>query len=227
MTVTATHMIRRHRRDLSALQIVLVMGFLVFTAMLYPAAAGATTLQSSSETEVTAEAAESAAAKLQQIRDVGSGVSSGALVRLSEVEVNSYLFYEMSTRYPRGVSKINARFTPGHLQGTCEVDFEKLKASRRSPGGVMDYLFFGVHTLSVEGEFSAVGGTGQFNLQTVALDGVPLPRTLIDFLIDSYLRPRFPELALDSPFRMPYSIDRVQVGRGSIEVEAKPEPPTY
>lgn len=225
MTQVATHSIRTRPRAAGVLPMVLALGVLVLSGNIVPAQSAAAASKSGSEGAVSAEAAESAAGKLQQILDVSRG--AGALVRFTEAEVNSYLFYELASRYPRGVSKINVRFTPGHLQGTCEVDFEKLRAARRSPGGMMDYLFFGVHTLAVEGGFSAVGGTGQFDLQTVELDGVPLPRMLVDFLIDTYLRPRFPTLALDSPFRMPYSIDRVQVGRASIEVEAKPPAAIY
>ena len=85
-----------------------------------------------------------------------------------------------------------------------------------------DYLFWGVHTLSVEGSFSAIDGVGQFTLESVALDGFALPQTLVDLLIQTFLKPRFPDLALDSPFLLPYSIDRVQVMRERIVVEVNP-----
>jgi len=172
---------------------------------------------------VSAEAAEAAAAKLERIRHPSAGASSSEVVRFTEEEVNSYLYYDLASQYPPGLSKVNITFTPSQIAGTAEVDFDKAKAARQRPApAVMDYLFWGVHTLAVEGDFSAVDGKGYFALASVSLDGVTLPRPLVDFLISTYLKPRFPGFDLDSPFPLPYSIDRVQVKRGSIEVAVKP-----
>ena len=204
-----------------------MLGALLVVSLLLPGAGRlgtATALASSRAAQavaVSAEAADSAIEKLRQIRKPSTGRSS-ATIQFSEEEVNSYLDYELAPRYPAGVSKVSVRLLPGRLLGTAEVDFDKAKAARRAPGGMMNYLFWGVHTLSVEGGFSAVNGVGQFDLESVSLDGVALPRTLVDFLMEAYLKPRFPGLDIDSPFPLPQSIDRVQVLRESIEVVVKP-----
>ncbi|MBI3935268.1 MAG: hypothetical protein HY316_11315 [Acidobacteria bacterium] len=205
---------------------VLALGTLLGIAMtlagqvILSALAAAPMPPSATEVAISAEAAESAADKLRQIQQA-YGDGNSVVGEFSEAEVNSYLYYELAARYPAGVAKVSVRLLPSRIMGTSEVDFDKARASRRTPGGMMDYLFWGVHTLSVEGGFSAVGGVGHFELESVSLDGVVLPRSLVDFLVDTYLKPRFPGLVLDSPFVMPYSIDRVQVRREFIEVESK------
>ena len=177
---------------------------------------------SGAEVAISAAAAQSAAEKVRQIQEASNGRTGGVLAEFSEEEVDSYLAYEMASDYPAGVSKVQVRFLPARILGTSEVDFDKAKAARRIPSGIADYLFGGVHTLSVEGGFSAIDGVGQFDLESVALDGFVLPQMLVNLLIETFLKPRFPDLALEDPFLLPYSIDRVQVMRERIVVEVNP-----
>ena len=221
MNRATTHLARVLPLAVRKLGALLVVSLLLPGAGRLPVVAAAHASSNEGEIALSAEAAESAAEKLRQIREPSTGRSS-ATIQFSEEEVNSYLDYELAPRYPAGVSKVSVRFLPGRLLGTAEVDFDKAKAARRAPGGMMDYLFWGVHTLSVEGGFSAVNGVGQFDLEAVSLDGVALPRTLVDFLMDAYLKPRFPGLDIDRPFPLPHSIDRVQVLRERIEAVVKP-----
>ena len=65
------------------------------------------------------EAAQSAARKLDQVREAaGQGRSFGS-VRISEVEANSYLQYEMLPYFPPGVSRVRLKFHPARPQGSC------------------------------------------------------------------------------------------------------------
>ncbi|MBI4478451.1 MAG: hypothetical protein HY651_00330 [Acidobacteria bacterium] len=221
MNRATTHLARLLPLAVRMLGVLLVVSFLLPGAGRLGTATALPPSRAAEAVAISAEAADSAGEKLRQIREPSTGRSS-ATIQFSEEEVNSYLYYELAQRDPAAVSKVSVRFLPGRLLGTCEVDFDKAKAARRVPAGMMNYLFWGVHTLSVEGGFSAVNGVGQFDLESVSLDGVPLPRTLVDFLMDAYLKPRFPGLDLGSPFPLPYSIDRVQVMRESAEVTTRP-----
>ena len=209
----------------SAAGALLAFGLLAFNIAMVQQVHAAGSRSAAGPGAVSAEAAESAAGKLEQLRQPSPARSAPAVVRFTEEEINSYLYYELASRYPAGLSKVNVRLSPGSIAGSAEIDFDKLKAARSAPGqspgqspGMLSFLFWGVHTLAVEGAFRATDGIGHFELSTVAIDGVPLPRTLVDFLIDTYLKPRYPALDLDSPFPMPYSIDRVEVRSGSEEV---------
>ncbi len=141
------------------------------------------------------ELAQAAARKLAKVRGAaGQGDSFGS-VRISEVEANSYLQYEMLPYFPPGVSRIRLKFRPARPQGSLRVDFGKLKAAFGGSGNpLVDYFLQGVHTLEVDGTFISSGGTARFTLQTVTLDGVTLPRMVVDFLIERYLKPSYPEV---------------------------------
>lgn len=178
-----------------------------------------------SEVGLSSEAAASAAEKLRGIQQ-GSLARQSSPVRISEGEANSYLYYERAPRFPPGLSNVRLRFTPNRISGSAEVDFDKVRERLRRPSHpVMDYLFQGVRTLTVEGAFSGAGGLGQFDLETVALDGVVLPPPVVDFMIERYLKARFPTIALDRPFLLPFSIDSVQVETGSVALAGRPTTP--
>ena len=171
---------------------------------------------------VTTEAARSAARKFERIAEANDSGKSFGTVRISEHEANSYLAYELAASIPAGVSDIALQFTPGRISGTTVVDFEKLKEGLRTqPSPIAMFLLRGVHTIGVEG--SAVGSnrTGEFRLERVLLDGVELPQMVVDYMIEQYLRPRFPDAAINRPFALPYSIDSFRTGTAYLVLTGK------
>ena len=172
------------------------------------------------------EAAQSAARKLARVREAAGQEHSFGSVRISEAEANSYLQYEMLPYFPPGVSRVRLKFHPARPQGSAQVDFGKLKeAFGDQENPLIDFLLQGVHTLGADGKFSSSGGIARFELETVTLDGVALPRMVVDFLIERYLKPSYPEVSIDRPFRLPFSIDKMSVEEGSfVLVGAPPDP---
>src|SRR3990170_2521102 len=128
-----------------------VLGTLLLIQLLFQGSesfyllAAAPASSNEAEVAVSAEAAESAAEKLRQIREASSNSTAGSVTAFTEEEVNSYLVYVLASRYPGGVANVQVRFLPGRILGSSEVDFEKLKATRRTSGGMADYLFWGTH----------------------------------------------------------------------------------
>jgi hypothetical protein len=200
-------------------------GFIALLAIALLSPAHASTSSQSSGRNVSGlsqSAAQSGAAKLGQIIDASPGHGFGS-VRISEPEANSYLYYEMASEFPPGVSKPHLKFSAGRMQGTVEVDFDRLKQGMRTPPSpLVAYFLAGIHTVGVEGPFSATNGMAQFHLETVTLDDVVMPQMLVDYLIDHYLKSRYPGLAVDRPFSLAPSVDRVVVESGDVLVTSKP-----
>jgi len=175
------------------------------------------------EPSLSREAAGSAAIKFHQIQEGSLPGHSLGLVRISETEANSYLRYEMASDLPPGVSKARVRFQPGRPQGFAEVNFDKIKeASKTPPNYLVDYILRGVHTVGVDGTLYGSGGSGQFHLESVTLDGMAMPRVVVDYLIDHYLKAHYPDISVDRPFPLPYSIDKVSVEAGALIVAGRP-----
>lgn len=83
------------------------------------------------------------------------------------------------------------------------------------------FFLTGVHTLSVDGTFSASNGVAQFHLGTVTVDDIAMPQMVVDYLIDRYLKRRYPDIAIDRPFSLYPSIDKVIVEQGNVLVTGR------
>jgi hypothetical protein len=173
--------------------------------------------------ELSRQAAQSAAAKFRIIREAHDSGRPFGSVRITEHEANSYLHYEYSSDLPAGVSQARVAFQPGRVSGSSLVDFDKLKEGLRTPPHpIADFLLRGEHTIAVEGIAWGANGIGEFRLERVMLDSVPLPQPLVEFLIEHFLRPRYPNAAIDRPFRLPFSIDGVRFEAAAVVLTGKP-----
>ncbi len=167
------------------------------------------------------QAAQSAAAKLSQVETATSGHGFDA-VRITEAEANSYLYYDLQPSVPDGVSNLHLQFQPGRPHGSAVVDFDKIKQSMKTPpNALIAYFLTGIHRIGVSGTFYATNGLAQFHLETVTLDDITMPEMLVDYLIDHYLRTRYPGLAIDRPFPLSPGVDKVTVESGDVLITGK------
>jgi len=172
---------------------------------------------------ISREAAESAAGKFRQIQESSDSGRSFGAVRISETEINSYIEYELAPAFPPGLSKVRLHILPGRTDGKAEVDFDRLReSSRKDPNPLLAFFLQGVHTLGVEGTLAGSNGAGLFHLDTVSLDDVAIPQFLVDYLIEHYLKSRYPAAAIDRNFELPASIEKLTLEEGSVLLEGRP-----
>lgn len=213
--------VRRSRDGSLALAlIVLSLGALLWHSAVLPAA-GAQGPEPAPL--LSPEAAASAAAKFQRILDSSERGDSFGTLRLSEAEINSFIHYDLAQEIPAGVSNIALRLQPGRTRGAAQVDFDRLRAGMRTPPNPLIALFLqGVHELGVEGTVSGANGSGEFHLESVTLDNTVLPEPIVGYLVDHYLRTRYPGVAINQPFRLPFSIEQMVVESGSVRLTGRP-----
>lgn len=169
------------------------------------------------QADLSREAAASAESKFRQIQESSASGHSFGSIRLTETELNSFAHYYMEPEFPPGFSKLQLKLQPGRPHGTAEVDLDKLKATLKTPPNpVMAYFLQGQHTLGVAGTLSAANGICQFHLEAVTLDDLALPEPVVDFLIEHYLKSRYPDVATDRPFALGFGIDKLNVESGSV-----------
>jgi hypothetical protein len=53
------------------------------------------------------------------------------------------------------------------------------------------------------------------------MDGVTVPRAALQFFLERYITPKYPEVALDTSFRLPYKIDLAIVGDQQLTITQK------
>ena len=139
---------------------------------------------------------------------------AGKSTVLTDAELNAY-FAEGGIKFPDGVSEVRIDDQPGVANGSAQVDFDKVTAKSRANNPLMG-LFTGLHTVRVTTNASGTKGRAHVVVQTVSLDGVEIPRAALEFFIEKFLQPKWPEADLDSVFGMPNRVDTVAVGEHQV-----------
>ena len=144
---------------------------------------------------------------------------STAPTLLTEDEINAYLA-SGKVQLPQGVKKVTFEGSPNVITAHARVDFDEITAGKRSMNPLLS-LFTGVHDIDVVAEANGAGGTGVIHVQSVALDGTNIPRVALEYFVDHYIKPKHPEIGLDTRFQMPYRIDRAEVGGHSLTIRQR------
>ena len=137
----------------------------------------------------------------------------------TEQEINAY-FASGTIKLPAGVQSVIFQGQPEVVTATSRVDFDQLKAGRRSSNPLLS-MFSGIHDVVVSAHVRAAGGRGCVNVDTVSLDGVEIPRFALEMFVEKYLQPKYPGVGLDSNFVLPDRIDTAKVGLHKLSITQK------
>lgn len=138
---------------------------------------------------------------------------------LREREINAYIA-SGRVQLPVGVRTVAFTGQNGVLNTTARVDFDAITAQSRSSNPLLS-LFSGVHEVHAVAHASGSGGQGQVHIDSIDLDGTTIPRMALEFFIDHYIRPKYPEVGLDSTFALPSRIDTARIGDHQLIVTQK------
>ncbi len=137
----------------------------------------------------------------------------------SEPEINSYLASD-NVILPEGVQSVKLAGEPGIITGTARVDFDRIREGTGSANPLLS-IFSGVHDVVVVAHAHGAGRQGYVQVDSVSLDGVEIPRFVLQLFVEKYLQPKYPELGLDSRFSLPDRLDTATVGPHKLTVTQK------
>lgn len=139
----------------------------------------------------------------------------------SERELNAYLRLNASAELPSGVTQAQVTLLDaGKVDTRALVDLDVLRTAEKR--GWLDPLAYvsGILEVRTIGTFRGANGKGVFTFESATVDGVPVPRVLMQELVAFYTRtPETPKgILLDQPFDLPAGIREVQLRRGVATV---------
>jgi hypothetical protein len=137
----------------------------------------------------------------------------------TQQEINEYVA-SRQVKLPRGVQSVRFSGKPEIITGNARVDFDEVKSGKGSANPLLS-VFSGVHDVEVIARARGAGHTGYVQVQTVTLDGVEIPRFVLQLFVEKYLQPKYPGVGLDSQFSLPYKIDTAAVGENQLTVTQK------
>jgi hypothetical protein len=156
----------------------------------------------------------SARQKLDQI-ETGT-LRPGTRVTLTSQELDAFAAHEA----PAGVRNPHLVLpSPGIATGTALVDFGKVRrAQGKPPGWLMSKLLDGERPVSVTARVRSSGGQATVDVQQVSISGIQVDGQMLDFLIQNFLLPLYPDAAVGRPFVLPHRIERVDLAGGAVGV---------
>jgi hypothetical protein len=163
-------------------------------------------------------------AKIDRINKNGGGSPSEPLrTPVSELELNSYLRYELGDKLPTGVTDPWVSILgDGHLSGRATVDMSQVGKDRKSSGGLLDpySLLGGTLPIVANGVLRTKNGVGTFALESASISGVPVPVWMLQEIVTYYSRSStVPQgVSIDKPFSLPAGIREIQIDRGQATI---------
>ncbi len=156
----------------------------------------------------------SAKRKFDQIES--ERLQAGTRVVLTSRELNAYVEQEL----PAGVR--NPRLTipsPGVAIGTALIDFGKVRrAQGYQPGWIMSKLLDGERPVSVTARITSGNGRATVDVQRVEISGVVIDGRTLDFLIQNFLLPLYPDAIVGRPFELGHRIEKLDIQPVAVAV---------
>jgi hypothetical protein len=162
--------------------------------------------------------ADSAFRKLAKI-EAGTAAPGSRLV-FTPAEVNAWLRAEAKARVPKGVRDVRIELGEGRATGYATIDFLKIRqaATGEQPGWLLKNLFAGERPVVVTARFASERGRARVDVERVEISGIPIEGHMLEFVIEDYLRPTFPDVVVNEWFGLRFGIERFMVTRAGVTV---------
>lgn len=149
----------------------------------------------------------------------GGRLRPGSRVHLTPAELNAYA-REAVPEVTGGVRNPELKLvSPGIAQATALVDFGEIRRSQgNSPGWVMRHLLDGERPVTVRAGIRSAAGHATVDIQSVQVSGVEISGGTLDFLIQHFLLPLYPDAAVGRPFELGDNIERIEVQPSGVDV---------
>jgi hypothetical protein len=145
-----------------------------------------------------------------------------APVQVTQGELNSYLNLSYASELPKGVSDVEVRFGRDRIEAKGYVDLEQVKGSvpAGSTWGPLS-LLSGQVPIELSGKLVNQDGFGTVELDSAYVASIRVPVSVVEQMVASSTKSeKHPEgYDLHSPFRLPYSVNRVRIEPGKATIE--------
>jgi hypothetical protein len=156
--------------------------------------------------------ADSAFRKLARI-EAGTAAPASRIV-FTPAELNAWIRAEAKERVPRGVRDVRIELGDGRATGYATIDFLKIRqaSTGEQPGWLLKNLFAGERPVVVTARFASG------HVERVQISGIAIEGRTLEFVIEDYLRPTFPDVVVNEWFGLRFGIERFTVTRAGVTV---------
>ncbi|HUS08639.1 MAG TPA: hypothetical protein VMZ52_20200 [Bryobacteraceae bacterium] len=144
----------------------------------------------------------------------------GSRVPISAQELNAYVQKELPEVAPEGIRNPSVQLDGNNAAtGRALIDFLKLRSARgKNSNWLMRKLLEGEHEVAVTARVESGTGKATVFIEKVEVAGVPIEGQALDYLIQNYLLPNYPDAKIGTPFALKHKVDRLEVRPGMAYV---------
>jgi len=156
----------------------------------------------------------------QKIELILSGQApAGASISLSPQEINAYAQGRPSELGLEGIRNTRVELGHGEATGTALVNFVKLRRSQGlETGWLLGKLLEGERPVLATVKVHGAAGRLRLDVERVAIGGIAIGGDALDFLIEKFVLPLYPDARIGAPVEMGYRIERIDVRPGGVNV---------
>src|SRR5262249_4374078 len=132
---------------------------------------------------------------------------------------NAWLDAELDAVAPPGVRDPKVELGEQWATGYAMVDFLKIRQARGGkPGWFTSKLLEGERPVRVKARIRSKAGLATVDVESVEVSGIAIDGRVLEYLIDHYLSPNYPDAKVGKPFELGYGIERLEVRPGAAVV---------
>ncbi len=139
---------------------------------------------------------------------------------ITQDELNGYLA-EGGVDLPKGIQDVKVDMKPAVVHAAATVDFDTISQGHTGSNPIFSALVSGTHDVEAQAQASGTHGTGTIIVDWVKLDGVQVPRAALEYLMEHYVQPKYPNAGMTTTFSLPLRIDMAVVNTGKVTLTQK------
>ena len=151
---------------------------------------------------------------IKKAKDMPDRAPGESRVELSEAELESYMLFSLKDQIPAQMDSFDVQLEPGTVGAQTQLTFP----SDATGNAIIDVVLGGTHDLFVKGALAGADGHAKFDILEIRVDGIPVPKILIQSLFDKYVQPKYPDADLKEPFDLPWGIEELTLEQGKATV---------
>jgi hypothetical protein len=97
------------------------------------------------------------------------------------------------------------------------VDFEEIMQGRGANNPLYG-LFNGSHDVHAVAQATGANGIGTIRVQSVDFDGIQIPQFALEWFVQHYLTPKYPNVGITSTFKLPLRIESAAVETAKVRL---------
>jgi hypothetical protein len=146
----------------------------------------------------------------------------GAVFVFTSAELNAWARIKAPLVVPDALRDPRLEMGNGSATGYALVDFLKMRhAAGVETNWLISKLIQGEKRILAKATIQSANGRATVHLERVEIGGLAVSGATLDFLIDTFFRPLYPDAKIDEPFELSDRVERIEVTPAEAKVYIK------